>query len=215
MLYHKSMGGVDTHDYMRMSGYLMQDTYHVRKWYKAVFLGLLDIAFTNSYILWKMAKPGSDMTKLDYYYSIAEGLITYEGFRLIGQQVATRTASPATPRDWQMTKEPQTITLFNTVNHSCEEYLPKKRTRNCCWLDAHGILCQYSYGGSKGKSRECYVCRKLAQRKQRLTQYYCNKCGVAVCHTGKLTFGADGNMMSCWNALHSGKVDLSKTGVAV
>ena len=79
-LYHKNMGGVDTHDYMRMSGYSMQDTYHVRKWYKAVFLGLLDIAFTNSYILWKMAKPGSDMTKSDYYYSIAEGLITYEGF---------------------------------------------------------------------------------------------------------------------------------------
>ena len=93
------MGGVDTHDYMRMSGYSMQDTYHVRKWYKAVFLGLLDIALTNSYTLWKMAKPGFDMTKSDYYYSLAEGLITYEGFQSMGQQVATRTASPATPRD--------------------------------------------------------------------------------------------------------------------
>ena len=69
-----------------------------------------------------MAKPGSDMIKSDYYYPIAEGLITDEGFRSIGQQVATRTASPATPRDLQMTKKLQTITVFNTLDHNyCDD----------------------------------------------------------------------------------------------
>ena len=32
-MYHKNMGGVDTHDYMRMSDYSMQSTYKMRKWY--------------------------------------------------------------------------------------------------------------------------------------------------------------------------------------
>jgi hypothetical protein len=215
--YHKNMGGVDTHDYMRMSNYSLQESYHMRKWYKAMFLGLIDIAVTNSFILWKLAKPGSNLTKSDFYYAVAEGLITYEGFRTIGRRVATRgqaqtpsrAVNTASPRPTSATVN---ITLVNANGHSCEEYLPKTKTRNRRRVvDDQGIPRQYGYGGSKNKSRECYVCRKMGEKKRRLTQFYCNKCGVAVCHIGKLTRGVDGNMLSCWNALHSGLVELGST----
>ncbi|KAE8894195.1 hypothetical protein PF003_g21703 [Phytophthora fragariae] len=40
--YHRSMGGVDVHDQLRMQRYSVQLCYKMRKYYKTLFLGLLD-----------------------------------------------------------------------------------------------------------------------------------------------------------------------------
>jgi hypothetical protein len=47
-MYHKNMGGVDTHDYMRMGNYSMQSTYKMRKWYGGMVLSRIIICFTYS-----------------------------------------------------------------------------------------------------------------------------------------------------------------------
>ncbi len=175
-----------------------------------MFLGLIDIAVTNSYMLWKLTKPASSMTKSDYYYAVAEGMINYEGFRSIGTRTRSR---PTTPTQESRPSTPSSTTAINIVqiDHTCTEFLPKPNTRPRRLLDQDGMLRQYGYGGHGGKSRECFVCRKLGLKKRKLTKYYCNICGVAICHLSKLSEGLDGKLFSCWSALHSGKVKVGNS----
>ena len=44
-MYHKHMGGVDTHDYMRMSNYSLQSTYKMRKWYTFMYIFMYILMF--------------------------------------------------------------------------------------------------------------------------------------------------------------------------
>ena len=46
-MYHKHMGGVDTHDYMRMSNYSLQSTYKMRKWYIGICVCLTCVFITD------------------------------------------------------------------------------------------------------------------------------------------------------------------------
>ena len=181
-----------------------------------MFLGLIDIAITNSYILWKLSKPGNSLTKSDYYYAIGEGMITYDGFRSVGARTRSRGSSPtSTPTKEYRPSSPATINIVQ-IDHTCMEFLPKTKTRRRRLVDEDGMLKLYGVGGKAGKSRECFVCRKLGEKKRKLTQYYCNICGVAVCNLAKLTRGLDGKLYSCWNALHSGLLDLTtRSKVAV
>jgi hypothetical protein len=52
--YHQFMGGVDSHDFMRMAQFSVQKAFRFRKWYKQAYLGLFDIALVNCYILHRM-----------------------------------------------------------------------------------------------------------------------------------------------------------------
>lgn len=51
--YQRWMGGVDVHDQLRLQRYSLQLSFVFRKYYKSIFLGLLDIALVNAYIVWK------------------------------------------------------------------------------------------------------------------------------------------------------------------
>jgi hypothetical protein len=51
--YQRWMGGVDIHDQLRLQRYSIQLSVVFRKYYKSIFLGLLDIALVNAYIVWK------------------------------------------------------------------------------------------------------------------------------------------------------------------
>ena len=48
--YHSYMGGVDRHDQLRLQRYSLQTTYRFRKYYKSLFMGLVDLAIVNSYV---------------------------------------------------------------------------------------------------------------------------------------------------------------------
>jgi hypothetical protein len=52
--YQRWMGGVDIHDQLRLQRYSIQLSFVFKKYYKSIFLGLVDIALVNSYIVWKM-----------------------------------------------------------------------------------------------------------------------------------------------------------------
>lgn len=54
--YHRSMGGVDVHDQLRMQRYSVQLCYKTRKYYKTLFLGLLDMALVNAFIVYRYNK---------------------------------------------------------------------------------------------------------------------------------------------------------------
>ncbi|ETN21965.1 hypothetical protein PPTG_21173 [Phytophthora nicotianae INRA-310] len=53
--YHEAMGGVDVHDQLRLQRYSIQRSIRMRKYYKTIFLGLVDIALVNAFIVHKLA----------------------------------------------------------------------------------------------------------------------------------------------------------------
>ncbi|ETN20357.1 hypothetical protein PPTG_21279 [Phytophthora nicotianae INRA-310] len=53
--YHEAIGGVDLHDQLRLQRYSIQRSIRMRKYYKAFFLGLVDIAMINAFIVHKIA----------------------------------------------------------------------------------------------------------------------------------------------------------------
>lgn len=48
------MGGVDIHDQLRLQRYSVQLAFVFRKYYKSLWLGLVDLALVNAYILAKL-----------------------------------------------------------------------------------------------------------------------------------------------------------------
>lgn len=50
------MGGVDIHDQLRLQRYSLQLSVRFRKYYKTVFLGLVDMALVNAYIIFREAR---------------------------------------------------------------------------------------------------------------------------------------------------------------
>jgi hypothetical protein len=47
------MGGVDIHDQLCLQRYSIQLSFVFKKYYKSIFMGLLDIALVNAFIVWK------------------------------------------------------------------------------------------------------------------------------------------------------------------
>jgi len=53
--YHEAMGGVDVPDQLRLQRYSIQRAIRMRKYYKTIFLGLVDLAMVNAFIVHKIA----------------------------------------------------------------------------------------------------------------------------------------------------------------
>ncbi len=51
--YHAWMGGVDVHDQLRLQRYSLQLAVKFAKFYKSLFLGLIDMAITNAYVTYR------------------------------------------------------------------------------------------------------------------------------------------------------------------
>ncbi|KAG3230934.1 hypothetical protein PI124_g23969 [Phytophthora idaei] len=54
--YHRWMGGVDLHDQLRLQRYSLQLSVRFRKYCRAIFLGLVDMAIVNAYIVYREAQ---------------------------------------------------------------------------------------------------------------------------------------------------------------
>ncbi|POM72257.1 Hypothetical protein PHPALM_11057 [Phytophthora palmivora] len=54
--YHRWMGGVDVHDQLRLQRYSLQQQTKCKKYYKTIFLGLVDVAVVNAYIVFREAR---------------------------------------------------------------------------------------------------------------------------------------------------------------
>ncbi|ETP44007.1 hypothetical protein F442_09368 [Phytophthora nicotianae P10297] len=50
------MGGVDVHDQLRLQRYLLQLSVRFKKYYKTIFLGLVDMAIVNAFIVYREGK---------------------------------------------------------------------------------------------------------------------------------------------------------------
>ncbi|POM76176.1 Hypothetical protein PHPALM_6622, partial [Phytophthora palmivora] len=59
--YHRSMGGVDIHDQLRLQHYPLQLQTWYKKHYNATFMGLVDVAIVNAYIVFRECHKMMDL----------------------------------------------------------------------------------------------------------------------------------------------------------
>ncbi|GMF41518.1 unnamed protein product [Phytophthora fragariaefolia] len=64
--YHRWMGGVDVHDQLRLQRYSLQLTVTFRKYYKTVFLGLVDMTLVNAFIVFREAQDQRGEKRTDH-----------------------------------------------------------------------------------------------------------------------------------------------------
>ena len=165
-LYHKYMGGVDTHDYMRMGAYSLQKSYHVNYWPKTMFLAILDLVLVNIYILWKFFHDGTPqmMTREDFYLLLAEEMFFYTGFEDVvrTRSKPVRPPSPAvvTPRSKKggYTRElnPQGFPGHERVPY---QTMPKQTRHNSKMIKEDDY--KWGRGGRNNTYRHCYVCQRI------------------------------------------------------
>ncbi|ETM98321.1 hypothetical protein PPTG_24657 [Phytophthora nicotianae INRA-310] len=64
--YHRWMGGVDIHDQLRLQRYSLQLSVVFRKYYKTIFLGLVDMAIVNAFIIYRGARKQRNESPADH-----------------------------------------------------------------------------------------------------------------------------------------------------
>ncbi|GMF37917.1 unnamed protein product [Phytophthora fragariaefolia] len=63
--YQRWMGGVDVHDQLRLQSYSLQKAIRFQKYYKSLFIGLLDMAMVNAYLTHKHTCQRKHITPMD------------------------------------------------------------------------------------------------------------------------------------------------------
>ncbi|KAE9017890.1 hypothetical protein PR003_g20904 [Phytophthora rubi] len=58
--YNLGMGGVDVHDQLRLHRYSIQKTISLRKYYKQLFLCIVDMAIVNGYIVHRIKRKQNE-----------------------------------------------------------------------------------------------------------------------------------------------------------
>ncbi|OWZ01736.1 hypothetical protein PHMEG_00026819 [Phytophthora megakarya] len=142
--YHRSMGGVDVHDQLRMQRYSVQLAYKSRKYYKTLFLGLLDMAIVNAFIVHRHYKNVNNKRPPKHFQFLEElhvQLLAVDSSETFAAIEAATTARERTAPSPSRTKDTQSCAAMATVyvGHRLEENPDtvegaqgvKKRHRSC------------------------------------------------------------------------------------
>ncbi|POM58186.1 Hypothetical protein PHPALM_37205 [Phytophthora palmivora] len=153
--YHRWMGGVDSHDQLRLQRYSLQMQTWLKNYYKAIFMGLVDIAIVNAYIVFREAQKASTERPITH----AEFLL-----ELHTEMLGLRERDFAESPDPEETADGEVLPPLPPGHQSdeCPEY-------------------QVVHGVRKRRQRQCKVCSILKRRvgERRATKYYCAACSTS------------------------------------
>ncbi|OWZ18691.1 LOW QUALITY PROTEIN: hypothetical protein PHMEG_0007188 [Phytophthora megakarya] len=194
--YHKRMGGVDVHEQLRMQRYSIQLGYKSRKYYRTLFLGILDMALVNAFIVrryYRKVNNRHPAKHFAFYEELIEQLLavdTKEAFDEIATNVMLYTGTTsAQDRTAQSPSRAETILPSRQVNGIDEshELHEKRDTVN-------------SEKGSKGATVLANTLYKVKPRK--FTKYYCPECSIGnkrcLCNVER-----EGRASTCFRIWHA------------
>ena len=175
--YHRWMGGVDIHDQLRLQRYSIQLAIRFKKYCKSIFLGLVDMALVNAFIIYRFRK-----TKEKQRTSRDEFLSTLQN-QLLSLQ----------PQDLEMDQEEVAEMNAHESNlHHLEESpefqivgTRKKRRQRAC------KVCSLLRSNDTARSYNSkYYCPACSQGKKRI--YLCDRVRRA----------ESGNSLTCFQVWH-------------
>ncbi len=178
--YHKGMGGVDVHDQLRLQRYSVQKCIKYRKYYKTLFLGLVDMALINGYIIHRISKKQKGekyLTHAEYMRRLHVELLGLEKRDMLTNANAEDLVSEPVP------------TTVHALRNTNEMYTTS--TQN------------------KRRQYQCKVCSVLTEPKKKSyeTSYVCDACDeeyggrVALCN--KIRRVETGNTLTCSQIWHT------------
>ncbi|ETN22011.1 hypothetical protein PPTG_20871 [Phytophthora nicotianae INRA-310] len=165
--YQRYMGGVDRHDQLRLQAYSIQMAIRFNKYYKGLFLGLVDMALVNAYILhrhiWEKTKKRRN-SHFEFLAALHKALIeeTEDSF------TQTRTSSgghDVTERSRPVQGE---HTLTQTSDVRMNGGVQRLRQRQC------KVCSYYKPEGKKRGGTSTFYCEPCSQGKRGLITL-CNK----------------------------------------
>ncbi|POM76723.1 Hypothetical protein PHPALM_6013 [Phytophthora palmivora] len=193
--YHKSIGGVDVHDQLRLQRYSLQRTVTFRKYYKSLFLGLVDLAIMNGYIVYRAhdaAKSTRPLTHVQYIRKLGLELINLKGQDMY--EGNTFEANP--PRSLVSTNDPPSSISASRGDRGDHPKHAAKQVDE--WRDHSGQL--------KRVQRNCKVCslHRNDDKCGGTTTYFCDGwydlLPVYPCMKPKHT--VEGKLRSCRDIWH-------------
>ncbi|KAE9176736.1 hypothetical protein PF005_g24791 [Phytophthora fragariae] len=174
--YHRWMGGVDVHDQLRLQRYSLQLAVRFRKYYKTIFLGLVDMAIVNAYIVYREAQKLRGEPPSDHAAFLR--VLQAPLLQVAAQDLMEELFSPAAPEP-----EPSMI----PVEHKLTEF-PE-------WV-------QIREGVRKRPQHQCKVCsiRKQKSGERRATRFFCEACSDGNKRVRPTHY--PGNTMTCHQIWH-------------
>ncbi|KAE8978423.1 hypothetical protein PR002_g24724 [Phytophthora rubi] len=149
--YHRWMGGVDIHDQLRLQRYSLQLSVGFRKYYKTIFMGLVDMAIVNAFIVYREGQKQRGEPTADHA----------EFLRELQAQLLQVTAADLIDESPQ--PDPTNPSGQGPTRHKLVEF-PE-------WV-------QIREGVRKRPQHQCKVCsiRKKKVGELRATRFYCETC---------------------------------------
>ncbi|ETN20215.1 hypothetical protein PPTG_21254 [Phytophthora nicotianae INRA-310] len=153
--YQNWMSGVDVHDQLRLQSYSVQMSTRFTKYYKSLFLGLMDMVMVNAYLTHKEGakiKGAVAMKRSEWFCVLQNQLL-----QLKAEDFAGVEATPP-PANQKCRRTP--VRLTHTLQQSED------------WVTDTGV--------QKRRQRSCKVCALLRTEKKKsfATTFFCERCSV-------------------------------------
>jgi Transposase IS4/Dual oxidase maturation factor len=174
--YHRLMGGVDRHDQLRLQRYSLQLHYRFQKYYKALFMGLIDLVIVNSYVThcWCAKSLGvKALTRARFMSELHAQLI-----KQVGMDFDNSTTTPVQTNARRFNHTIKQNESFRTSGNQ------RMRRRNAC------KVCSITHRKKGGKSNETsWFCEECSEDNKRL--FLCNSIRAS-----------QGNTKTCYDIWH-------------
>jgi Transposase IS4 len=175
--YHRLMGGVDRHDQLRLQRYSLQMCYRFQKYYKSLFMGLIDLVIVNSYVSHCWCAKSLGVKPLSRSAFMSEMHVQF--IKQVASDFDTDTTTPT--RAASRNRFLHTIKqneVFRVVKNQ------RMRRRNAC------KVCSIVFRRKGAKSNE--------------TSWYCEECSednkrLFLCNTIR---ASQGNTKTCFDIWH-------------
>ncbi|ETK88607.1 hypothetical protein L915_07162, partial [Phytophthora nicotianae] len=190
------MGGVDVHDQLCLQRYSLQLCIKYKKYYKSLFLGLVDLAVINSYNIFNAARAARNLPKMSHVKFAKE---LHLELTLLREE------------DWDALQSDERLQLT--------PYIPSRAASRC--LAEHKPLLNDDWRpgnnnlGRKRRTRACKVCSLLKGTDDVRggdSSSYCTKCRLQTASKkpkawrvflcDKKRHAWNGELMSCFDIWH-------------
>jgi hypothetical protein len=183
MDYHKWMGGVDVHDQLRLQRYSLQLALRFKKYYKSLFLGLVDMALVNAFIVYKYKKTQhEEQCSRDNFLSVLQNQllsITEDEF----EQECVLQHHEDEETDQPSVHFLQESPDYQEITHRDGSTTRKRRQRAC-------KVCSLLKSGSTRSSNSKLFCQKCSNGLKRI--YLCDR----------IRRQESGNQLTCFQIWH-------------
>ncbi|ETI30034.1 hypothetical protein F443_22847 [Phytophthora nicotianae P1569] len=190
--YQSFMGGVDVHDQLRLQRYSLQLARRYKKYYKSLFLGLLDLAIVNAFIIYNARRTSEGKSKTSHVVFLKQLHLELCQLR---------------PDDWNQLLRNQGLQPIPTkTNREQPAHVPIQTDE---WRKGNGSETR------KRRQRACKVCSVLKRADQSRggeTIFYCAVCKLNASSThvlasrvflcNKVKHTSNGIATSCFEIWH-------------